>query len=72
MSPIGAIILGILLITGMMFAAGNYKDIGFSTNTWVAVNIIFFAVLIIHEIAHKVRTKNKITEEDKNEETKIE
>lgn len=64
MSPIGATVFGALMITVMVLAAGSYTKIGFSTNAWIAVNIILGLILIAYEIMHKIRSKKENTEEE--------
>jgi flagellar motor component MotA len=71
MSPIGAIIFGILIITGMMLAAGNYTKLGFSTNAWIAVNAALFAALVVWEIIHKIRSTRQKNEEEKKDDSSI-
>jgi hypothetical protein len=64
MSPIGAVILSILLITGIMLAGNSYESAGISENGWIGVNIVLLAALIIYEIRHKI-TSHK-TDENKD------
>lgn len=68
MSPIGAVIFGVLLITGMMLAAGNYTKLGFSTRTWILVNAAIFAVFVLYEIIHKIRNVKDSSAEKAGEE----
>ena len=58
MSPVGTVILGILLVGGIIFAGGSHRKIGIPDNAFVAFGIILLIILIGYEIIMKVRTKN--------------
>jgi uncharacterized membrane protein len=64
MSPVGAVIMSILLITGIMLAGNSYENVGISQNGWIGVNIFLLIALIAHEIWHKIKSRNKTEDED--------
>ena len=66
MSTIGAIIMGILLITGIMLAGGNYKSLGISQNVWIGVNVSLFISLVAYEIHYRFTGKNRQTDDTEN------
>ena len=70
MSPIGGILMGILLITGIILAGENYSSMGISKNAWIGVNIAILVVLIAYEIYHRLNKKND-PETDKSDDQKI-
>lgn len=57
MSPIGAVILSILLLSGIMFIGDNYTAIGLSRNVWIGVMGILSLTLVVYEIYHKIMKK---------------
>jgi uncharacterized membrane protein len=65
MSPVGAVILSILLITGIMLAGNSYENVGISQNGWIGVNIFLLLALIVHEIWYKIKSRKN----DENEDT---
>ncbi|HNX59602.1 MAG TPA: hypothetical protein PKK43_10925 [Spirochaetota bacterium] len=70
MSPIGGILMGILLITGIILAGGNYSSIGISKNVWIGVNIAILVALIAYEIVHRIKEKNTPETENTDDQKK--